>query len=81
MENKMMEILKEICSWYNYEITINQDGSINCYNCKEYDFTYKNLKVALKDWLITLEETDKDMVYSEEEPMWTEEINFIKNID
>ena len=75
-----LEVLKEICCWYNYDLTLKENGEIRCYNCIDYDFKYENIDIALKHWIDTLKDTDEDMIKCGESPMWEEEIKFIENI-
>ena len=83
-EFNKLELLRDICKFYNYELTLNSDNTIRCIGddgySTEYRFTYKNIDDALIDWIDTLIDTDEDALNNECNAFWSKEIEFIKNI-
>lgn len=79
MLNKKLELLKEICNWYNYNLTIKGEKIIDINNTEEC--SYESVDEGLKDWLETLEESNKCCVDEQVELLWSnEEIELIKSI-
>ncbi len=77
--NEKLELLKEICNWYNYNLTIAEEKIININNTEEC--YYKSVDEGLKDWLETLEESNKCCIDEQVELLWSnEEIELIKSI-
>lgn len=70
------DLLKEICSWYSHSLTIKEDEVQCISDCGEV-YTYPNVNTALKDWIPTLEESNKSC----KEVLWEDfEIDFIKSL-
>lgn len=79
MENKKLELLKEICNWYNYNLVVAGEKIIDDNNAEKCE--YQSLNDGLKDWLITLEESNKSCIEDDIELLWSnEEIELIKSI-
>lgn len=79
MENKKLELLKEICNWYNYNLVIAGEKIIDSNNTEKCE--YQSLNDGLKDWLITLEESNKSCIEDGIELLWSnEEIELIKSL-
>lgn len=79
MENKKLELLKEICNWYNYNLVVAGEKIIDGNNAEKCE--YQSLNDGLKDWLITLEESNKSCIEDDIELLWSnEEIELIKSI-
>lgn len=80
MENKKMELLKEICSWYNYNLTVEGNKIIDINN--EDECNYETVEEGLRDWLETLEESNKCCINEKVEMLWSrEEIELIKQLE
>lgn len=79
MEERKIELLKQIGYWYGAEFIIG-----NKTYCKdEYyeSYTYNTVDKALKDWLDTLEESNTNCCGDNCELLWSkEEIELIKNL-
>ena len=79
MEERKIELLKQIGYWYGAEFIIG-----NKTYCKdEYyeSYTYNTVDEALKDWLDTLEESNENCRCDNCELLWSkEEIELIKNL-
>lgn len=84
-EFNKIELLADICKFYNYELTLNTDNRVRCIGedgySTEYKFTYDNIDNALLGWVDTLIDTDEDALINDCETFWSEEIAFIKNIE
>ena len=79
MKERMESLFTEICNWYNYKWEYTTEGTVVDYyydeNNEKSFVEHKDIKSALKEWLETLIETNKDSsVWSEEE------IAFIKSL-
>lgn len=89
---KKEEILRKICDWYDYEVKEENGQYVIDNGCSDYSlefvgkraeighFEYKHIDEALKDWLDTLEETNKDQLKEQQNPIWTKEIKFIRSL-
>ena len=75
-------ILKNICDFYNYTLEISDKIYYYCgsKDDKEYSFEATTVDEALKQWLETLEETDKCNHDEGVLPIWTFEKNFISSL-
>ena len=62
MENKKYELLKDICEYYNYELS-EENGKIVCHHSNDYHFEYKDIDSALEDFFDTLLETNETEEY------------------
>ena len=51
-------LLKEICDWYLHSLEISNEEVKCISDCGEV-YTYPNVNTALKDWVPTLEESNK----------------------
>lgn len=75
-------ILKDICDFYNYTLEISD--KIYYYagskTDKEYSFEATTSEDALRQWLETLEETDKCNQDEGVPPIWTAERQLISNL-
>ena len=72
-------LLKEICNWYNYEVILKDQFGQFVFQNKDYSFASPNIDDLLKDWLSTLEESNRDCDMNNERHLWSdEEIEFIK---
>lgn len=68
------KLLKEVCKFYNFEITETQNG-ITIDNFDGYKETFTTHEEALKDQLGTMTETNKDdLIWSEEEIKFVESL-------
>ena len=75
-----LELLKEICKWYNYNLTIAGEKIIND-NTNSDESVYSSVEEGLKDWLITLKESNKCCIDEQVPLLWSnEEIELIKSI-
>lgn len=79
MKERKIELLKDIGYWYGAQFIIG-----NKTYCKdEYyeSYTYNTVDEALKDWLDTLIDSNKESINEGTELLWSkEEINLIKNL-
>ena len=76
------KLFEKICDFYNCSFSYNDDGTIEN-KSKDIDWTIKctNIDEALKEWLYTLEESNKDCQEQANCNAWSEEeINFIKSL-
>lgn len=74
------ELLKNIAKWYAHDLDIKEDGKV-CMDNGVIIFNYNTVENTLKDWLITLEDTNAYNVGDGQSPLWTQlEIDFIKAI-
>lgn len=77
------KLFEEICDFYNCSFVYNEDGSIEdkSNDIPDWINTYINIDEALKEWLYTLEESNKDCQEQANINTWSEEkINFIKTL-
>lgn len=81
--NKKYELLLEICEFYGYDVS-EENEKIICHYNKEYHFEYSNIDEALCDWYDTLIETNHNHeCYSDTNQYTTwnkEDIDFIRDI-
>ena len=79
MKERKIELLKDIGYWYGAQFIIG-----NKTYCKdEYyeSYTYNTVDEALKDWLDTLIDSNKESINEGTELLWSkEEIELIKNL-
>ena len=74
-----LELLKEICNWYNYNLTIAGEKIIDINNINKC--SYESVEEGLKDWLTTLEESNRCCIDEKVPLLWSnEEIELIKSI-
>lgn len=85
MEKKMVEkfnnedLLRDICDVYGYDVVYKGDSILLMSN-KGLESTYKNIELALVDWLDTLIESELEYRKDNVDATWIEEINYIKDI-
>lgn len=85
MEKKMVEkfnnedLLRDICDVYGYDVVYKGD-SILLMSDEGLESTYKNIELALVDWLDTLIESELEYRKDNVDATWIEEINYIKDI-
>lgn len=77
------KLLTDICEFYNYELTISED-SVKV-SCPVKVMVYSDIEEALKDWVTTMETSNKDIYESGEGYVlyntWGKaEIEFIKGL-
>ena len=77
-------LLKDICDFYDYELSEKEDGKIRTYHNDDYEFEYKNVDIALCDWYRTLMESNEiheDYSDINRYTCWTiEDIDFVRGI-
>ena len=73
------ELLKDITNVYGYDIVYKGD-SILLMSDEGLESTYKNIELALVDWLDTLIESEIEYRKDNVDTTWIEEINYIKDI-
>ena len=79
MENKKLDLLIEICKWYDYKLTVGGNVLVDEDNSSE--FSCKSVDEGLKDWLETLEESNKCCVEEEVPLLWSQDtIDLIKSL-
>lgn len=77
------KLLEDIADCYNYTLMFKADKVIMDSYISEYFFEYKNIDEALKDWLSTLEASNKDREdegFGEYDDWSKEVIGFIKEL-
>ena len=67
------KLLKEIFEHYGYEYEILEDGSIKEFNDEGRYTLYNRVEDALKEWLLTLEESNKCCINEKVPLLWSEE--------
>lgn len=79
MEERKIELLKQIGYWYNAQFTIG--NKTYCEDEYNVPYIYNSVDEALKDWLDTLEESNTNCRCDNCELLWSkEEIELIKNL-
>ena len=79
MEERKIELLKDIGYWYNAQFTIGD--KVYCEDEYNVPYIYNSVDEALKDWLDTLEESNINCLGDNCELLWCkEEIELIKNL-
>ena len=73
------ELLKDITNVYGYDIVYKGD-SILLMSDEGLESTYKNIELALVDWLDTLIESEIEYRKDNVDTAWIKEINYIKDI-
>lgn len=78
-KNKLYE---KICDFYNCSFVYNDDGTIeDSSNDIDWTLKYQSIDEALKEWLYTMEESNKDSQEQANVNTWSdEEIKFIKSL-
>jgi hypothetical protein len=79
LKETMEKLFTEICDWYNYKWEYTEKETVIAYyyneNKEKIINEYKDLKSALKEWLPTLIESNKDCT------LWSKaEIEFIQTL-
>lgn len=73
------ELLRDICNVYGYDVIYKGD-LILLMSDEGLESTYKNIELALIDWLDTLIESEIEYRKDNVDTTWIEEINYIKDI-
>ena len=73
------KLLFRICGWYNYKLTIGD--SIICESDNGYTMSNGSIEDCLISFLTTLESTNEECKEFGEQPIWEDEIKFIKSLD
>ena len=79
-EFNKLELLTRICKWYGYELTI-ADNIICKSSSNGYEMSSVTVEDCLVSWLTTLESTDEEYEEFGEQPIWEDEIKFIKSLE
>jgi len=76
------KLFEEICNFYNCSYSYNNDGTVeDKSNDIDWARKYLNIDDALKEWLYTLEESNKDSQEQANCNTWSEvKISFIKSL-
>ena len=79
-----LELLKDLCDFYGYELLEKEDGKIICHLNADYSFQYKNVDVALCDWYSTMLESNEnhdDYTDVNRYTLWSiKEVEFVRDI-
>lgn len=79
MENKKLDLLIEICKWYDYKLTV--DGKVLVDKDNSSEFSCESVDEGLKGWLETLEESNKCCIEEDVPLLWSQDtIDFIKSL-
>ena len=57
--NKKYELLKNICDFFDYEVT-EENGRVICHYSEEMTFESENIDIALCEWYTTLLESNEN---------------------
>lgn len=70
-------LLKEICDWYCHSLEIT-DEEVKCVSECGETYVYPNVNIALKEWIPTLEESNKSC----KEILWENfELEYINSLN